>query len=147
MRHRLDHAPETKDVRPEIAAAAERLLAGFGAALADDLNASEALAALFGFVREVNVAIDGGALGEGDRERVRAALAEVDTVLGVLDANAWRDAATDDREAAEIDQMVAARDTARAARDFATSDRLRDELAARGIVLEDTPHGTRWKRR
>lgn len=147
MRHRLDHAPETGEPRPEIAAAAERLHAGFGAALADDLNASEALAALFGFVREVNVAIDGGALGGGDRERVRAALGSVDTVLGVLDPEAWRDGAEDDAESAEIDRMVADRDAARAGRDFATSDRLRDELAARGIVLEDTPHGTRWKRR
>ncbi|HEV7669931.1 MAG TPA: cysteine--tRNA ligase [Thermoanaerobaculia bacterium] len=147
MRHRLDHAPETNEAKSEISAAAERLHAGFAAALADDLNASEALAALFGFVREVNVAIDGGALGEGDKERVRAALAAVDTVLGVLDADAWRDASADDTETAEIDRMVAARDAARAGRDFATSDRLRDELAARGIVLEDTPHGTRWKRR
>ncbi|MEP7009275.1 MAG: cysteine--tRNA ligase [Acidobacteriota bacterium] len=146
MRHRLDHAPEAGEPRSEIAAAAERLLTGFAAALADDLNASEALAALFGFVRETNVAIDAGALGAGDPERVRAALASVDTVLGVLDADAWRDT-SDDSEAAEIDQMVAARDAARAGRDFATSDRLRDELAARGIVLEDTPHGTRWKRR
>jgi cysteinyl-tRNA synthetase len=47
---------------------------------------------------------------------------------------------------ADIEQMIQQRDAARAAKDFATSDRLRDELVARGIILEDTAQGTRWRR-
>jgi len=145
MRFRLEHAAEGGPERPEVAAAAEKLRTGFGEALADDLNTSEALAALFGFVREINVAIDEGKIGPGDRERAFGALAAVDRVLGVLDADAWREAEAGDE--AEIDGLVRARDAARARRDFAEADRLRAELSARGIVLEDTPHGTRWKRK
>ncbi len=145
MRFRLDHAPEAAAESSEISEAISRLEEGFGTSLADDLNGAGALAALFQFVREVNVAIDGGRLGAGDRARIAAALADVDRVLGVLDPAKWQGDTTDDD--AEIEALVAERDQARARRDFATSDRVRDELAARGIVLEDTPHGTRWKRR
>jgi cysteinyl-tRNA synthetase len=145
MRFRLGHAAESADPRPQVTAAAARLQEGFAAALADNLNLAEALATLFGFVREVNVAIEAG-LGEGDRERVTAALADVDRVLGVLDPTAWKEegGAADDTE---IERLVRERDEARRRRDFAASDRLRDELAGRGIVLEDTPQGTRWKRK
>ncbi|HZF11459.1 MAG TPA: cysteine--tRNA ligase [Thermoanaerobaculia bacterium] len=146
MRFRLAHAVESADPRSQVGEAAARLREGFTAALADNLNLAGALAALFGFVREVNVAIEAG-LGAGDRERVLAALADVDRVLGVLDPAAWKeeDGAVDDTE--EITRLVHERDEARRRRDFAASDRLRDELAGRGILLEDTPQGTRWKRK
>ena len=52
-----------------------------------------------------------------------------------------------DDEAAEIERLIQARQEARKRRDFAEGDRIRDEIAARGIILEDTPQGTRWKRR
>ena len=74
-----------------------------------------------------------------------AALADVDRVLGVLDPAEWP-SQTDTEDDAEIDRLVQERDDARKRRDFKESDRLRDELAARGIVLEDTPQGTRWKK-
>ena len=65
-------------------------------------------------------------------------------MLGVLDATAWRRKAGDD-DSAEIERLIQERNDARERRDFAASDRIRDELTARGIVLEDTPQGTRWK--
>ena len=113
------------------------------------MNFAEALAALFAFVKDVNVAIE-GRIGTGDRQRVLDALASVDGVLGVLDASQWPEGQGDQNaadSAAEIEQLIQERNDARKNRDFAASDRIRDELAARGIVLEDTPQGTRWKRK
>jgi cysteinyl-tRNA synthetase len=145
MRFRLGHAVEAGAPRPAIAQAAAGLRSAFAAALAEDLNVSNALAAAYGFVREINVAIERGELGEGDRQRVLGALADVDRVLGVLDAAAWSEAATGDD--AEIERLVEARLEARRRRDFAEADRVRAQLGELGVVLEDTPQGTRWKRR
>ena len=147
LRFRLAHAGEGDAPNDAIAAAAAELASAFAAALADDLNTSAALGALHLFVRVVNVVVEEGSLGTGDRDRVLAALAGVDRVLGVLDAAEWQQAEGEGRDDEEIDRLVEERREARAGRDFATSDRIRDELAERGIVLEDTPQGTRWKRR
>ena len=147
MRFRLEHAVESGEGQSPIAAAVARLETDFAAALADDLNASGALAALFVFVKAVNVAIEEGRLQSGDKRRVTDALAEVDRVLGVLDPAEWTEAGAEAAdEDAEIDELVAQRQAARERKDFAEADRLRDELTERGIVVEDTPQGPRWKR-
>jgi cysteinyl-tRNA synthetase len=111
----------------------------FGAALDDDLNVSAGLAAVFDLVRELNRRIEGRSLSTGDAERALAALRDVDSVLGVLPDGA-------SELDAEVEALLAARAAARSARDFAASDRLRDELAALGITVEDTRHGQRWRR-
>jgi cysteinyl-tRNA synthetase len=151
MRFRLEHASESGEGESAIRAAAERLETDFAAALADDLNASGSLAAVFVFVKAVNVAIEEGSLAPGDKQRVVEALGRVDRVLGVLDPVDWADAGGGEAaegagEDAEIDDLVAQRQAARERRDFAEADRLRDELTSRGIVVEDTPQGPRWKR-
>jgi cysteinyl-tRNA synthetase len=150
MRFRVQTASEASDGESAVQPVAERLAEDFRAALADDLNVSKALAALFAFVKEVNKAVEEG-LVPGDRERVAAALADADRVLGVLDPTEWSEdgagAAAADDEAEEIEDLIRRREEARAGRDFAEADRIRDELTARGIVLEDTPQGTRWKRK
>jgi cysteinyl-tRNA synthetase len=121
------------------AARAEKFVADFAAALDDDLNTSEALGMLFPFLREVNAAIDEGTLGAEGAAAAAAALRHADTVLGLLPAR-------EDVLPAEIEAQISARNAARKRRDFAEADRIRDELATRGIVLEDGPAGTRWKR-
>ena len=111
----------------------------FGAALDDDLGISPALAVLFDLVRDLNRRIDDRLLSDGDAQRALDVLRDLDRVLGVLpDA--------DDGLDPEAMALLDARAAARAARDWPESDRLRDELAARGVAVEDTRDGQRWRR-
>jgi len=111
----------------------------FGEALDDDLNVSAALAVVFDLVRELNRRIDGRSLSTPDAERALSTLRSFDEVLGVLPDPADE---LDEETRALLDERVAAR----ANRDWAASDRLRDELARRGIAVEDTRDGQRWRR-
>jgi cysteinyl-tRNA synthetase len=115
-------------------------IAQFTEAMDDDLNTAGALGALFTFIREANIAIDEGRISAGDAEGLRAAMKKIDPVLDVFPR---REANLD----AEIEALIEARNAARKSRNFAESDRLRAELDARGILLEDTPGGTRWRRK
>ncbi len=113
--------------------------ARFTAALDDDLNVSPALAAMFDLVRELNRRVDARSLSTPDAGRAAAFLRDLDRVLGVIgDGAAELDP--------QLEAMLAARAEARQRREWATSDHLRDELAARGIAVEDTKDGQRWRR-
>ena len=118
----------------------------FRAALDDDLNSAEAFAALFVFVNRVNGELDAASdVTESDLECARSALASIDEVLGLLSV-ARQGLEVDDDFESWIVSLIAERKKARAGRDFARADAIRDELAERGIVLEDSSGGTRWKR-
>ena len=107
-------------------------------ALDDDLNLPEGLGRVFELIREANAALDGGRVGPAAHEALLALLDDVDAHLDVLSVEATTlDAA--------LEQLIAERENARRARDFATADRIRDELRDRGVVLEDSRDGVRWK--
>jgi cysteinyl-tRNA synthetase len=143
----IDAATEADAPLSRLHEIAERALRDFEAALDDDLNTPNALAVMFNFVRESNAELDRDVpVARVATDTARNALARMDAVLGILElAHAERHDVADEL-AAWAEDLVAQRQDARRARDFAESDRIRDELASRGIVVEDTPQGPRWKK-
>jgi len=135
----LEGYSEARDDDPTLSQLLDRTRSDFEAALDDDLNVSAALAALFDLVRNANRRIAARSISTSDAGRIAALLRDLDRVLGVLPAEA-------DALEPELAALVAARAAARAARDWARSDRLRDELAALGVAVEDTRDGQRWRR-
>ena len=120
----------------------EQAGAAFDAALDDDLNTAEALAAVFDLVRELNTAMDRGEFPQGNSAATEALLKRYDSVFAVLAEDAPSVGLSD----AEVEGLLAERRAARARRDFARGDEIRRELAGRGIIVEDTKDGVRWKR-
>ena len=117
----------------------------FRAALDDDFNGADAMAALFTFVGRVNAELEGrGAVPPADREAALGTLRSLDQVMGLLEV-AHTTRTVDDDLASWVEERIEARAAARKSRDFAAADAIRDELAAKGIVLEDGAGGTRWK--
>ena len=115
-------------------------LNSFQEAMDDDLNTAGALAAVFTLIRDANIAIDAGRITSSDADGLRTVLRKVDPVLDIFPE---REQSID----AEVEALIDARNAARKARNFAESDRLRDELLAKGIVIEDTPAGGRWRKK
>lgn len=127
---------------PALASAAEALERDARLALFDDLNAPEAMGALFEFIRAANAELDAGGSDVGALERAREAFALVNGVLDIVPEAP----AVDGELRAWVERKLAERREARARRDFATADAIRKEVEARGIALEDTASGTRWKK-
>ena len=138
---RLAHTPPAGGEGSLPAGTVDEFLAEFDGGLADDLNTARALAAVHTLLTKVNQALDAGGIADGARRRVEAALERVDGVLGIVPK-----AVAEGTADAEVDALIAERNAARKAREFARADAIRRELTERGIVLEDTPHGTVWHR-
>ncbi|MGI0148120.1 MAG: cysteine--tRNA ligase [Thermoplasmata archaeon] len=126
----------------ELKAATSKALADFDKAMSDDFNTREAIAVLFDYARVVNKAIETGA-GRAALEETAQAFRTVGNVLGVFEHREADVKLVDSL----LDLVVALREDARTRKDFKTADRIRDGLAALGVVLEDTRDGVRWKRK
>ena len=137
---------ETRDgaVSGKVKTAAAQLKNEFVAAMDNDLNISGATGSLFEFIRAINACADAGELTKEGSAFVLETLADVDRVFGFIFFPAAEAA---DPDAERIEGLIAQRKAAKAAKDFAASDRIRDELLAEGIILEDGKDGTRWKRK
>jgi cysteinyl-tRNA synthetase len=153
---------------PQLQEAAAKARADYFAALSNDLNTAEARAPIFEMIRAANTAIDQGQLFSADRDAILAVLSSFDAVFDVIEdrdaeptqrALEW--AAQTGREAdvapellarqsltdEAVDALVAERELARKQRNFARADQIRKELDEKGIVIEDTKEGVRWKRK
>jgi len=165
---RLKQASLQPGANPAIQEAAKSAQAGYLAALANDLNTAEARAPIFDLIRVANTAIDQGQLLSEDREAMLAVLDSFDAVFDVIedrDAEPTRRALEWAAEAGRladvapellarqsltdeaIDALVAERTLAKRQRNFARADQIRNELAEKGVVIEDSKDGVRWKRK
>ena len=116
-------------------------VARFTEAMDDDFGTPAGLAVVFDLIRGANAALDAG-----DSARAATAHATVCDLTVALGLNLTEEDDDDSELAVRVEQLLAKRDEARAAKDFATADRLRDQLTAEGITLEDTPTGTTWRK-
>ena len=113
--------------------------AGYREALDDDLNLPQGLGLVFDLVREANAALDADRMGPRNKASLFALLDDVDTHLDVLRGE-------EPGLAEEVERLIAEREAARKARDFAKADQIREDLKQRGIALEDSKDGVRWRR-
>ena len=123
-------------------ATAEDVPATFTSALADDLNTPRALAELSRMAHAINTSED-----DEQKRTWKAALLSAGEILGLLqnDPEAWFAGTTRHVDIDEIERLIDQRAAARDARDFATADRIRDDLSAMGVLIEDGAEGTRWR--
>ncbi len=141
FRKRLSEAHLKDGINPDLQEKVKNHLADFEAAMDDNLNTSQALAALHNLVREVNTALAHEVVCTEDRSLILHTIDKFDSVLNIFGE------VKEEMFDAEIEKLIEERQEARRNRNFARSDEIRDLLAEKKIILEDTKDGVRWKRK
>ena len=171
FRFRLTSAKFPAGANPQMAQLAEETVAQMKSALDDDLNTAEAQGAMFDMLRKANTALDGGGVHQDDVKPLLAALDKFDEIFGVLKDDDqpkmkaildWARAEGREKEISpelleiagsaqladeQVNRKLGEMEAARKARNFKTSDALRAELTAAGIIVENTKDGVRWRRK
>ena len=143
---RLPRLPLAEGESPEVGEILARAHGKFREALDDDLNVPGALGAVFEVLAETNPLIETGRFHTTDRDHVLEFLRDTDRVLGLLTVTLAEATCPQTGDDAKIESLVAARTAARALHNWFRADEIRDHLAAEGIIIEDTPQGTVWRR-
>jgi cysteinyl-tRNA synthetase len=136
------NAKAGESVHPELQESLDHTDEGFKNALANDLDISGALGSFFSLIKEANRLMNRSELSSADARAVDLRLKEWDRVLGIVNPETKPDV-----DASRIEALIAERNAARRAKNFTRADEIRDQLAAEGIILQDTPEGTRWRRK
>ncbi len=139
----LQRVREVPDDRPGTGGLEELIQqarSGFETGMDNDLNVSEALGALFTLIKEANPRLDEQQVGAADRDSILQLFRDANRVFDVFQVE------PQELEDGRIEALIEERYEARRRRDFKRADEIRDQLAGRGILLEDTKEGTRWKR-
>jgi cysteinyl-tRNA synthetase len=144
---RISSAALPPGANPAIAARSAEAIRQFEQAMDDDLNTAEAMAAVFEYVRALNIALDENELQEENRWDVARVLEIFDTVFDVLKPSEQSGKGSANLSDAQVEGLIEERSQAKKGRDFKRSDEIRNSLLEQGIVLEDTKDGVRWKRK
>ena len=117
----------------------DQVRSGYRQALDDDLNLPQGIGLVFDLVREANAALDAERVGERGLAALQGLIDDVDAHLDVVRAE-------EPGLAEEVERLISEREAARKHKDFARADRIREDLRQRGIALEDSREGVRWRR-
>jgi len=137
---RVGEVPDDRPENPDLSQSVAKTRSDFLAGLDEDLNTSVALGALFELIKDTNILLERQEVGTVNRDQILSLFADANQVFAVFETE---ESQTEDQE---ISELIQERKEARRQRDFQRADEIRDLLASRGIILEDTAAGTRWKR-
>jgi cysteinyl-tRNA synthetase len=136
---RVDRTRPAAQDDPELTSRIDEVRMGYREALDDDLNLPQGMGLVFDLIRESNAALDAEKVGEQSLAALKRLIGDVDAHLDVVRAE-------EPGLAEEVERLISEREDARKQRDFAKADRIREDLRQRGIALEDSKEGVRWRR-